>query len=110
MSERRYSINEIADIYQTDRDRVSQWLDWWEQYEFEGLDDDPRSGRPPALAEEKKKKPLNRSPRAALNQAKRRSIADEIGKVISGDTLQKILRSQDYIWKQNAPQHAQLPR
>ncbi|MCW5969749.1 MAG: helix-turn-helix domain-containing protein [Blastocatellales bacterium] len=44
MSERRYSINEIADIYQTDRDRVSQWLDWWEQYEFEGLDDDPRSG------------------------------------------------------------------
>lgn len=46
LSERRYSIDQIADIYQADRDRVSQWLDWWEADEFDGLDDDPRGGRP----------------------------------------------------------------
>ncbi|MCW5967850.1 MAG: helix-turn-helix domain-containing protein [Blastocatellales bacterium] len=71
LSERRYSINEIADIYQTDRDRVSQWLDWWEQYEFEGLDDDPRSGRPPALDAEEKKEAIEIvSPRAAFRSSK----------------------------------------
>lgn len=49
LSFRRYAINQIADIYEVDRDRVSQWLDWWEEARFEGLDDDPRSGRPPKL-------------------------------------------------------------
>src|SRR6266851_9097169 len=52
LSERRYSIDQIADIYQVDRDRVSQWLDWWEESQFDGLDDDPRSGRPPTLDEQ----------------------------------------------------------
>src|SRR5262249_2124644 len=51
LSERRYSIDQIADIYQVDRDRVSEWLDWWEEYQFDGLDDDPRGGRPTKLTE-----------------------------------------------------------
>jgi transposase len=58
LSERRYSINQIADIYQVDRDRVSQWLDWWEEFRFDGLDDDPRSGRPPKLNEEEQKRAI----------------------------------------------------
>lgn len=100
LSERRYSINQIADIYQTDRDRVSQWLDWWEQYQFEGLDDDPRSGRPPTLTTEEKKEAVEivrQEPRSIKQGLK--SIADEIGKIISGDTLKKILRAEDYLWK-----------
>lgn len=100
LSERRYSINQIADIYQTDRDRVSQWLDWWEQYQFEGLDDDPRSGRPPTLDPQEKKEAIEivrQEPRSIKQGLK--SIADEIGKVISGDTLKKILRAADYSWK-----------
>ena len=48
LSERRYSLEQIADIYQVDRDRVSQWLEWWEAEQVAGLDDDPRSGRPPS--------------------------------------------------------------
>ena len=51
LSERRYSLDQIADIYQVDRDRVSQWLEWWEAEHLEGLDDEPRSGRPPKLTE-----------------------------------------------------------
>jgi transposase len=106
LSERRYSINQIADIYQTDRDRVSQWLDWWEQYQFEGLDDDPRSGRPPTLDAEEKKEAIE-IVRQELRSIKQglKSIADEIGKVISGDTLRKILRSQGYIWTSEGDQH-----
>lgn len=47
LSERRYSIDQIADIYQIDRDRVSHWIDRWEKNRFDGLDDEPRRGRPP---------------------------------------------------------------
>lgn len=58
LSARRYSIDQIADIYEQDRDRVSLWLDWWVDYEFDGLADDPRSGRPTILADEELKKSL----------------------------------------------------
>lgn len=100
LSERRYSIDQIADIYQADRDRVSQWLDWWEEYQFDGLDDDPRGGRPPKLNEQEKKQAVEivrQEPRSLKQGLK--SIADEIGKIISGDTLKMILKAQDYVWK-----------
>ena len=49
LSARRFSVDQIADIYEVDRDRVSQWLEWWREFEFDGLSDDARSGRPPKL-------------------------------------------------------------
>jgi len=62
LSARGYSIDQIAHIYEQDRDRVSLWLDWWEQYQYDGWADDPRSGRPAILAdEEAKKKPARLS-------------------------------------------------
>ena len=58
LSARGYSLDQIADIYQQDRDRVSLWLDWWEDYESDGLADDPKSGRPAKLADPAAKKSL----------------------------------------------------
>jgi transposase len=100
LSERRYSIDQISDIYQADRDRVSQWLDWWEEYQFDGLDDDPRGGRPPKLSAAEKQQAveiIRREPRSLKQGLK--SIADEIGKIISGDTLKQMLKAADYTWK-----------
>lgn len=100
LSERRYSIDHIADIYQVDRDRVSQWLDWWEEYRLDGLDDDPRSGRPPTLTEQEQQRAsdiVRAEPRSTKQGLQR--LADELGKVISGDTLKQILKAQGYIWK-----------
>lgn len=100
LSDRRYSIDKIADIFQVDRDRVSQWLDWWGEYQFDGLDDDPRSGRPPKLDEKEKKQAIEillEEPRSTKQGLTR--IADEIGKMISGDTLKNILKAEHYIWK-----------
>ena len=100
LSERRHSIDQIADIYQVDRDRVSAWLDWWEQYHFDGLDDDPRSGRPPTLTEKEQEKAVRlaleepRSERQGLAQ-----IAVKLGKALSRDTLKRLLVAQDYVWK-----------
>jgi transposase len=100
LSERRYSLEEIADIYQVDRDRVSQWLEWWEAEQVAGLDDDPRSGRPPKLNEAERQDALSlalQEPRTIKTGLKR--IADEIGKLISGDTLRTLLTAEHYIWK-----------
>lgn len=52
LSHRRFSLDQIASIYEVDRDRVSQWLEWWRESEFDGLDDDRRAGRPPLLTEQ----------------------------------------------------------
>ena len=46
LSERRFKINEIANIYLVDRDTVSSGLDPWEPLGIVGLQDDPRPGRP----------------------------------------------------------------
>lgn len=58
LSARRYSIDQIAAIYEVDRDRVSQWLEWWREFEFDGLDDSERGGRPPKLSAEEQKQAL----------------------------------------------------
>jgi transposase len=100
LSERRYSVDQIADIYQVDRDRVSEWLDWWEEAQFAGLDDDPRSGRPPKLTEKEQKRAVKltlKEPRS-LRQGLT-AIASTVGKIISRDTLKRILVAEDYGWK-----------
>lgn len=100
LSARKYSVDQLAALYECDRDRVSQWLDWWEQYQYEGLDDDPRSGRPPTLNEKEQVQAralVAEEPRASKQGLQR--IADEMGKLISQDTLRRILHAGDYLWK-----------
>jgi Helix-turn-helix domain len=55
LSDKGFALNQLAAIFEIDRDSVSQWLDWWAEYQFDGLADDPRSGRPPILSTESKK-------------------------------------------------------
>ena len=100
LSERRYSLEQIADIYQVDRDRVSQWLGWWEAEQVAGLDDEPRSGRPPKLNESERQEALKialQEPRTIKTGLKR--IADAIGKLMSGETLRTLLNTECYVWK-----------
>ncbi len=100
LSERRYSLEQIADISQVDRDRVSQWLEWWEAEQVAGLDDGPRRGRPPKLTESERQEALTitlQEPRTLKTGLKR--IADALGKLISGETLRTLLRAERYGWK-----------
>ena len=55
LGEKGFELNQLAPIFDADLDAVSQWLDWWAEYGFEGLPDDPRSGRPPILDTETKR-------------------------------------------------------
>lgn len=100
LSERRYSLEQIADIYQVDRDRVSQWREWWEAEQVAGLDDEPRSGRPPKLNEAERpeaRKLARQEPRTIKPGLKR--IADELGNLMRGETLRTWLTAERYVWK-----------
>jgi transposase len=100
LSERRYSLEQIADIYQVERDRVSQWLEWWEAEQVAGRDDGPRSGRPPKLTAAERQEALTfalQEPRTIKTGLQR--IADELGKLISGATLRTLLHTEHYVWK-----------
>src|SRR5947209_15826876 len=52
LSDRRYSLDQIADIFEVDRDTVRAWLMRWDDDHTDGLDDDPRPGRPATLSTE----------------------------------------------------------
>jgi Homeodomain-like domain len=43
LSDQHYSIDRIAHIYQVDRQLVSDWLDCWNDRQFEGLEGDPKA-------------------------------------------------------------------
>jgi transposase len=51
LSVREYSVDEIADIYEVDRDTVCHWLARWEDDGTGGLHDQAGRGRKPTLNE-----------------------------------------------------------
>lgn len=100
LSFRRYSIDQIADIYEVDRDRVSQWLNWWEESRFDGLDDDPRSGRPPKLSPEEQAQAIEQTlqePR--LLRQGLHWIKTTFQHTVSSHTLKRWLSAAGYRWK-----------
>ncbi len=58
LSARGYTIEDIADIFQVNRDTVSSWIDRWEKSGINGLSDMPGSGRPLILTEKELEKVL----------------------------------------------------
>lgn len=52
LSAKGYSVDQIADIYEVDRDTVAIWLDSWQAMGSEGLTDKAKSGRPRKLNEQ----------------------------------------------------------
>lgn len=55
LSHKGYTINQLADIFDVDRDTISNWFERWQSKGLEGLSDAVRSGRPPKLNEVQKK-------------------------------------------------------
>lgn len=55
LSHKGYTINDLADIFDVDRDTISSWFDNYESQGIKGLQDHARSGRPPKLDDSQKK-------------------------------------------------------
>ena len=49
LSAKGYSLGQLADIFESDRDTISGWLDDWQAKGIEGLPDAPKPGRPSKL-------------------------------------------------------------
>jgi transposase len=95
-----YSIDTIADIYQVHRNSVTGWLAGWEEEGYESLEDKPKTGRPTILDEaeqELAKRIIAEHPRSTKKAIL--EIEKQTGKEISHDTLKRIIKGADYIWK-----------
>ncbi len=100
LSDRRYSIDQIADIFEVDRDTVRAWLARWDDDNTDGLEDDPRAGRPAILTPEEKEAALKLArlePRAPHQQLS--ALEQQTGKVISRATLKRLLKRIGLRWK-----------
>jgi transposase len=99
LSDRRFQIKEIANIYRVDRDTVSGWFDQWEQLGIVGVQDDPRPGRPPKLGPEEQErvrqlfKVQARSAKTIVGE-----ILKQTGKQVSPDTIKRIGRKAKLLW------------
>jgi transposase len=100
LSARGYNVDQIANIYEVDRDTVSNWLDRWEDQGIAGLQDQAGRGRKPTLNEKEQKqaiKIVEQDPRSAKRSLSK--IEAKTGKKISRDTLKRILKKGNKVWK-----------
>ena len=100
LSNRGYSIDETAKIYEIDRDTVSIWITSWEESKFDGLGDKPKSGRPPILDENEKElveKLAVENPRSVKRVAE--EVEKQTGKKVATRIVKRILKGAGKIWK-----------
>jgi len=100
LSDKRYSVEEIADICFADRDTVSRWLSDWGADGFDGLSDAPRSGRPPKLTKPEEDRALKIAA-AAPRQIKHglALIEAEFERRLSLDWLRRLLHRAGYTYR-----------
>jgi transposase len=98
LSDEKWTVADIAQVFQVTGQTVYSWLDRWESNE--DLEDAPRSGAPPKLnavqakaaLEELAKQPHN--PQGAIDNIEMRT-----GKQISLDILRRLARKGGLAWK-----------
>ena len=91
---------EIAQICRVHRDTVSLWIDAWQEFGFQGLEDNKRSGRPPILTVQEQAKVIEialRNPKFPHRQLS--EISRETGKAISRFTLKDLLKKRFHLEK-----------
>jgi transposase len=100
LSAKGYCIDEIAKLFDVNRNTVSIWINKWEQAGVSGLEDNPRSGHPCILTDEEKELVIK------LASAHPRSVPTIIallikktGKRVSDTTIKRILKAAKFTWK-----------
>lgn len=95
LSFQKYPIDDIAKICQVHRTTVSLWIDHWNEFGSQGLEDGERTGRPPMLTLEEQEKAFETAiknpkfPHRQLGEIKR-----ETGKEISHFTLKRLIKKR----------------
>lgn len=103
LSQQGSTREEIAQICRVHRDTVSLWIDAWQKFAFQGLEDNERSGRPPILTVEEQAKAVEialRNPQFPHRQLS--EIKREIGKQISRYTLTDLIKKKISFGKESS--------
>ena len=94
------SVNELVKIFGSNRNSVCEWLDRWDSEGFEGLEDRKRPGAPPKLDDQEQARALElleQHPQSVNSVL--RELEKETGKNISADTLKRLAKKNDLVWK-----------
>jgi transposase len=95
LSAKGYKINTLADIFDVDRDTISQWIKNWGCVGIVGLADHTKPGRPPKMSaheEEQALKIILESPQQV--KAAIPKIDMQLGKKVSRDWVKRLLKKR----------------
>ena len=93
-------VNELAKVFQCNRNTVGGWLNRWQTEGIDGLDDKQRPGAPTKLDDQEKVRAielLELTPQSANSALL--ALEKETGKTISIDTLKRLAKKKDLVWK-----------
>ena len=100
LSNRGYSIQEIAELYTVCRQTVSSWLSGWEDEGVVGLIDKPRTGRPRVLSEAQEQaviEAITKQPRNLKQLAA--ELSEKFGIRVTVSKLKRLFKQAGYSWK-----------
>jgi len=100
LSNRGYSIQEIAEVYTVCRQTVSSWLSSWEEEGLIGLIDKPRSGRPRVLSEVQEQaaiEAIKKQPRKLKQLAS--ELSERFGIRVTVSKLKRLCKKAGYSWR-----------
>ena len=109
LSHQRYTIPQIARLYQVDPRRVSAWMDCWQAWGLVGLSDRPRSGRPAIFTAEEQQtvyEYLDDSPKDVKKVVE--AMEQKTRKRVSTKTIKRLIK-KSHIWKRMKRSPAQSP-
>lgn len=97
LSHRNYSINQIADICEVQRDTVRRWIDAWEEDHLQGLEDARRCGAPRRFEPSEEAQILEYLGEYP-NQPKtvQAIVQEETGKILTDDILYRLAHQHGY--------------
>jgi len=100
LSKKGFNINEIANIFQVNRDSVSSWIDRWESSGCNGLFDLHRDGRPTKLTEKEKEIAIDliKEYPQSIKTVKEK-LYQKTDKIISSWTLKRLAKASNLKWK-----------
>jgi transposase len=98
LSAKFYTVNEIADIFEVDRDTVCDWLSKYEDEGISGVSDKARTGRPKKVSEELKKD-LERAIIDNPQNPIKTFESNKTTELLSSSTVRRAIKSLGYVWK-----------
>ena len=103
LSAKRYKIDTLADIFDVDRDTISQWIKNWECAGIGGLSDQAKPGRPSKMSSQESEQALKiilESPQQIKTAIPK--IYEKLGKEVSRDWIKRLLKKSNIAGKGSA--------